>query len=337
MVTLFVADRRSVSAIVRAADGTVLNGRTVEWSSLNSAVATVSGTGEIAAVALGTATIRATVEGQQGDAVVTVNPAPLTFEDYKAQFPFQVTSGQFVVGSDIDTPFSQQHLEHLMKTWQYFSAVYAGSAGAYTEMYYTRDLAGLYTMILNVCPTTIVVGGRNLTACFDSANGVYIWFVVPYIEPDFGTQLHEIGHSFLYFTQFDSANWPWFNEGISMYWESGSFDSNGTYSVTAPLPYLTSNFRRASDANALVSLPALFQLTRNQFYGDADAAKLYSQAGMLLYYLFKQYPAVAQALIESINNGQIASNSAVTDYILQQTGLTTAELETNYTQYALQF
>jgi hypothetical protein len=224
-----------------------------------------------------------------------------------------------------------------MKTWQYFSALYAGSAGTYTEMYYTRDLTGLYTRIIATCPTTIVVGGRNLTACFDSQNGVYIWFVVPYIEPDFGTQLHEIGHSFLYFTQFDSANWPWFNEGISMYWESGSFDANGSYSVTAPLPYLTSNFRRASNANALVPLPTLFQLTRSQFYGDPDPAKLYSQAGMLLYYIFQQYPAVAQAVIDSINNGQIANNNAVIDYILQQTGLTIAELDTNYTQYALQF
>ncbi len=58
IMTLFVPDRGSVSAIARAADGTVLNGRTIVWSSLNSAVATVSGTGEIAAVAPGTATIR---------------------------------------------------------------------------------------------------------------------------------------------------------------------------------------------------------------------------------------------------------------------------------------
>ncbi len=122
-----------------------------------------------------------------------------------------------------------------------------------------------------------------------------------------------------------------------MYWESGSFDANGSYNVTTPLPYLTSNFRRASNANALVSLPTLLQLTRDQFYGDPDAAKVYSQSGMLLYYLFNQYPAVAQSVIEKINNRQIVNNTAVIDYILQQTGLTIAELESNYTQYSLQF
>jgi len=336
-VVMFEADRRTVSATVRDSTGAILSGAEIAWTSLDDNVATVDSSGEITAAAVGITTIQAAFEGQQGDATVTVTPPISTYEDYKEHFPYQVKRGQFVVGSDIGTEFSQQHLDHLLLTWQYFSSVYSRSPGTYTEVYYTRDLFGLYARIISSCPTTIVVGGRNLTACFDNARGVYIWFVVPYIEPDFGTQLHEIGHSFLYFTQTSTAFWPWLNEGISMYWESGSFDNQGSFSVSAPMPYLVSNFRRVANANGLVSLPTLFQLTRNQFYGDPDPAKLYSQSGMLLYYLFDQFPAVAQGLVTSINNTQITTNAGVVDYILQQTGLTVDLLETNYTQYALQF
>ena len=61
------------SAIVRDATGNVLNGRTVSWSSLNTSIATVSISGTVSAVAPGTATIRATVESQTGDATFSVN------------------------------------------------------------------------------------------------------------------------------------------------------------------------------------------------------------------------------------------------------------------------
>lgn len=336
-LVLFVNDRRTVTATPRASSGAALTNRTGSWTSGNPSVATVSTTGEVAAIAIGSTTVRITMEGKTADVMVTVTPAAATYLDYKAHFPFRVASGRFIVASDISMAFSQQHLDHLLKVWQYFSAVYARTPGQYTEMYYTRDLNGLYSRILQTCPTIVIPGGRNLTACFDSADGVYIWFVVPYTEPDFGTQLHEVGHTFLYFTQFNSANWPWFNEGISMYWESGSFSAAGTFSVERPLPYLTSNFRRVANANALVPLDTLLQMTRDQFYGDSDPARVYSQAGMVLYYLFKQYPSVAQGLIEQINSSQLSTNAAVINYILQQTGLTAGQLEANVRQYALSF
>ncbi len=61
------------SAVVRDATGNVLNGRSVAWSSLNTSIATVSISGTVSAVAPGSATIRATVESQTGDATFTVN------------------------------------------------------------------------------------------------------------------------------------------------------------------------------------------------------------------------------------------------------------------------
>ncbi len=60
------------SAILRAANGTILGGRAITWSSSSSAIASVSSTGLATANAAGTATITATSEGKSGTAVLTV-------------------------------------------------------------------------------------------------------------------------------------------------------------------------------------------------------------------------------------------------------------------------
>jgi uncharacterized protein YjdB len=62
------------TAVTRDASNNVLTGRAIVWSSSNTAVATVSVAGVVAAVGAGTATITATSETQSGTAVVTVPP-----------------------------------------------------------------------------------------------------------------------------------------------------------------------------------------------------------------------------------------------------------------------
>jgi trimeric autotransporter adhesin len=79
--TLTVGQSTQGTAVARDANGNTLTGRSVAWSSLNTAVATVSISGLITAVAPGNATIRATIESQHGDANVVVSapaapPAP---------------------------------------------------------------------------------------------------------------------------------------------------------------------------------------------------------------------------------------------------------------------
>ncbi len=67
----------SFTATVRDSAGNVLTGRTIAWSSSNTAIATVSSSGTATAVAAGSASIRATVEGVTGSAALTVSaPAP---------------------------------------------------------------------------------------------------------------------------------------------------------------------------------------------------------------------------------------------------------------------
>jgi uncharacterized protein YjdB len=69
-----------LTAVARAADNTVLSGRTVTWQSFNTATATVSTTGLVTAVGSGHAVIRATVDGISADvpvAVAGLNPVPV--------------------------------------------------------------------------------------------------------------------------------------------------------------------------------------------------------------------------------------------------------------------
>lgn len=68
----------SVKALVRGSDGTTLTGKTVTWTSSNPAAVTVGTTGILAAVAPGTATITATIDGILGSIAVTTSDASIT-------------------------------------------------------------------------------------------------------------------------------------------------------------------------------------------------------------------------------------------------------------------
>ena len=66
-----------LSAVTKRSDGSIVAGRTVSWTSLNTAVATVSQAGLVSAVSVGSAVIRATSEGRSGETTVTVTPVPV--------------------------------------------------------------------------------------------------------------------------------------------------------------------------------------------------------------------------------------------------------------------
>src|SRR5206468_2953135 len=65
-----------LAATPKDANGNPLTGRTVTWSSGNTAVATVSASGLVTGVSAGAATITATSEGKSGTAAITVTAPP---------------------------------------------------------------------------------------------------------------------------------------------------------------------------------------------------------------------------------------------------------------------
>ena len=83
--TILVRAAIRLRATLKDASGNTLTGRTVTWSSGNTAVATVSTTGLVTGVDGGFATITATSEEQKGTAAINV--AVITFESLSAGLP----------------------------------------------------------------------------------------------------------------------------------------------------------------------------------------------------------------------------------------------------------
>src|SRR6266566_6292363 len=73
--TLGVGQTVQLTGTPKDANGNPLTGRTITWGSSNTAVATVTASGLVTGVVVGSATITATSEGQSGTAAITV-PAP---------------------------------------------------------------------------------------------------------------------------------------------------------------------------------------------------------------------------------------------------------------------
>jgi alpha-tubulin suppressor-like RCC1 family protein len=74
-LTLTSGQTQQLTATTQDANGNVLTGRSIAWSTSDAAIATVSGSGLVTAFAAGAATITATAEGQTDTAAVTVGAA----------------------------------------------------------------------------------------------------------------------------------------------------------------------------------------------------------------------------------------------------------------------
>jgi uncharacterized protein YjdB len=75
--TLTIGQTRQLAATLKDANGNVLTGLTVTWTSSNQSAATVSATGLVKAIAQGSVTITATASGKSGTALFTVTEIPV--------------------------------------------------------------------------------------------------------------------------------------------------------------------------------------------------------------------------------------------------------------------
>lgn len=71
-VSIAIGGTSQLSATLRDSAGTLLTGRTIEWRSGNSSIATVSASGTVTGVAAGNTTVTATSEGRTAAASITV-------------------------------------------------------------------------------------------------------------------------------------------------------------------------------------------------------------------------------------------------------------------------
>jgi trimeric autotransporter adhesin len=76
-VAMVAGQTQQLAAAAKDASGSVLTGKSVIWASSNAAVATVTSSGDVTAVAQGNATITATVDGVSGSSEITISAAPV--------------------------------------------------------------------------------------------------------------------------------------------------------------------------------------------------------------------------------------------------------------------
>jgi hypothetical protein len=159
------------------------------------------------------------------------------------------------------------------------------------------------------------------------------WYIVPCKNPDYGTQQHEIGHDFLYFTYIKSEDNPWFKEGTGMYFEAGIFDQNGDLVVSAPYKDYYDSFISWNNKKKSIPLSKLLYMSRDEFY-TSDYTKTYAQAMMLVYYLMKEHKKTMDEVFKLLNSRTITNNNELLKYIIDNTDGTLDKLETNYINYA---
>jgi uncharacterized protein YjdB len=158
-----VGGNRQLTAVPKDASGNSLSGRTVTWSSDNSAAATVSSSGLVKGVAAGTAHVTATCEGQSGFSTITVTapspgsgdlsncprfPADNIWNRDISALPAQVNSAAWLstvftvapvpTGQQIHVNLSSGNGHYINRTgsaWQSMSFGNCSDAGTYSGLY----------------------------------------------------------------------------------------------------------------------------------------------------------------------------------------------------------
>jgi len=92
--SMVVGQSQTITATLRDAQGNVLTGRTIAWSSSNLGAASVTPTGQVQAVGAGSATIVATSEGKSGAIMLSVTAPPTSVASVSITGTSPITVGQ---------------------------------------------------------------------------------------------------------------------------------------------------------------------------------------------------------------------------------------------------
>jgi uncharacterized protein YjdB len=144
-----------LAATLRDANGNVLTGRTVTWTSSNDAIASVSATGRVSGVAAGEVTITASAEGKSGTSTITVDPVSTPIP--VAAVEITPASASVTVGSSVQ-----------------LSAVARDAAGnvlAGRAITWSSSGDGIATVDASGLVRGIAVGGATITATSEGVSG----------------------------------------------------------------------------------------------------------------------------------------------------------------------
>jgi len=118
-----------------------------------------------------------------------------------------------------------------------------------------------------------------------------------------------------------------------MYWEGGVFNGSSELQVVSPNSYLRSGFRQWDQAGGLLPLSELLVMPRAAFY-VSDWTRVYSQAGMFVYYLMKVHGPLMQQILGRMRDGDIRTNGALLQALITGTAMSLTQLDQAYTTLA---
>ncbi|MGE5801665.1 MAG: Ig-like domain-containing protein, partial [Gemmatimonadota bacterium] len=149
--SLYVGRTAQLTATLKDSAGSVVTGRVIVWTSNAPSVASVSGNGVVTALAVGSATITATSEGQSGSAAVTVPVVP--------------------VASVVVTPASPTL--RIGTTVQLNAATKDSAGNALTgrAVAWSSSTPGVATVSASGTVTAVAAGSATITASSEGKNG----------------------------------------------------------------------------------------------------------------------------------------------------------------------
>jgi uncharacterized protein YjdB len=157
--SIVIGDQTGATATARDASSNVLSGRTMSWSSTNTAVATVDLAGVVTAVAAGTAGITATAEGKSGTANLTVVVPPVAAVTVSLAAP-TIAIGATTQASASITDKDGSVLTGRVVTW-------------------SSSNSGVATVSNTGLVTGVSAGSANITGTSEGKSGVATITVVP--------------------------------------------------------------------------------------------------------------------------------------------------------------
>jgi uncharacterized protein YjdB len=191
--SLFINQSVQLSTTVKDSAGTVLTGRTMAWTSSNTAAATVDQSGFVLAIAVGSTTITATTGGVSGTSTITVSNVPVASITITPASPTVIVgqttqltatakdaSGNVLTGRAINWTSASTTIATIGATSGLATGVAAGtssitaSSGTVTSPPVTLTVSNppASSVVISPSVANILIGGTvQLTATVTDANG----------------------------------------------------------------------------------------------------------------------------------------------------------------------